>query len=238
MVQNELDWLPASVTSEGAECVLCLVIQNSRRAPIRTFVSYAELASEVLFEGTDAIVISDVAPLVPGHVLITSRSHVRALSALSAATLTTINDLQQQITQHLRRYSGAPVILFEHGVGAHTVTPPCGIDHAHLHALPLVTGIQERFKEDFAPTSLDGLWDLPQYVGDAEYLLLLDGGRTFVATPVEPVRQYFRRVVADITGRDFWNWNDDLLLSKADVTKRWILELHQWWMACVDDRPD
>jgi diadenosine tetraphosphate (Ap4A) HIT family hydrolase/orotate phosphoribosyltransferase len=215
------------------QCVLCDVLEEREAAPIRTFITRDELPTEKLAEVDGFVAISDVAPLTPGHTLLVTKQHILAMNRLSKGGLMELDNFRQEITAKLGEMYGMPVLAFEHGLCNRAAFANCGIDHAHLHVLPTGADLEEFMREDFDVTSLNNLHDLGDATkGFAEYLLLINADdRLLLACPSKPVSQYFRRRMAKATGRELWNWNDEVILGTSSQRKDWILSLHSSWHA-------
>ena len=213
------------------QCALCDVLTDKDEAPVRTFISRDELPSEILSQKGKLIALSDVAPLGPGHTLLVSEQHVLAMNKLSSQALLELDLFRQEIAGRLQSMYSLPTIAFEHGLCNRAKSPGCGIDHAHLHMLPTDIDVVQLFTEDFEVASLENLDKLGEATkGHDEYLLLIDaGGGVNVAFPDSPISQYFRRKLAQVMGRELWNWNDDVILGVSTQRKRWILDLHKSW---------
>jgi diadenosine tetraphosphate (Ap4A) HIT family hydrolase len=214
------------------ECVLCDVIADRDSAPIRKFITREELHNEVLLENSDFAVIADVAPLAPGHSLIITKRHLLAMSKLSAEGMSALDALRKGLASRLRSLYSKPVIAFEHGLCNRALSPSCGIDHAHLHAVPTELDIGDLVRHDFEVTELDSIAQLPKLSGGRnEYLMYInDNERMVIAFPPQTSSQYFRRRLAESLGRRMWNWQDEVMLGANSDSKQWILDLHRSWL--------
>jgi hypothetical protein len=78
-------------------------------------------------------------------------------------------------------------------------------------------------------TSLRNVTELRRATkGHDEYLLLVEpSGDVLIAFPRTAASQYFRKSICKLTGREFWNWSDEILLGQAAKRKEWILQLHR-----------
>ncbi|MET7440315.1 TIR domain-containing protein [Streptomyces sp. NPDC004082] len=216
-----------------SQCLLCDVLDDAEATPFRGLFGRDELSCELLAQGDGFVVVADVAPLTRGHVLIVPDEHVLSMSALPAASLETLDVLRRRVTSVLRDGYASDVVAFEHGMCDPNTSSACGIDHAHLHVLPLEQSVTGNFRDRFSCRRIGSLSDLPE-ANEArqEYLLLIDqeGAHHFAATDVS-TSQYFRRMIADATGELLWKWNDKLLLGDRAETRGRILELHRVFAA-------
>jgi ATP adenylyltransferase len=165
----------------------------------------------VLLENVGAAVIPSVGALVPGHVLVCTKPHVRSFAAAPAGSQEALWDLSLSVIALLECASGNPVHAFEHGSPQAGTRVACSVEHAHLHVLPAAVSVHRELAEI-------GNWvaigDAPEAVsaavGAAEYLLYRDpAGQRFVAlAPREGFpSQLMRRVFADAVGTGpHWDW--------------------------------
>jgi diadenosine tetraphosphate (Ap4A) HIT family hydrolase len=73
----------------------------------------------------------DLYPLVPGHVLVTSKEHLPCLGAADAATMAELDEVVPEATAFVRDAYGVEPVGWENGVVGQTVF------HAHLHLIPV-----------------------------------------------------------------------------------------------------
>jgi diadenosine tetraphosphate (Ap4A) HIT family hydrolase/orotate phosphoribosyltransferase len=225
------DFVLANSAELTIECVICDVLAGKKEIPSRRFIGPHEMPSDVLYETRAFSVVSDVSPLAPGHCLITSKNHVQSLSNLSSEDLVELDRVHGEVARRLGRIYGKPTVAFEHGLCNRARVASCGIDHAHLHVIPFIGSLSGQFARDYSVGSLSGLPDIGEAVrAEDEYLLLIDtNGEVSMAFPENQTRQYFRRIISELTGREFWNWDDDLILAATEEKKNWILDLHRKW---------
>ncbi len=210
-------------------CVLCDVIQNKDGVPVRAMFDRDELPTEILRETQNFALIADVAPLMPGHALLVSKRHAISMSKCSPQELAELDVFRREAAEILAAAYSRDVVAFEHGLCNRSKMANCGIDHAHMHLVPLGFSLLPMLTQDFAPRQLRSLESLPEAAARRdEYLLLIEDADVVQLVFTEtPTRQYFRRVVSAITGRDVWNWNDEVLLRENREAREWILGVHQ-----------
>jgi diadenosine tetraphosphate (Ap4A) HIT family hydrolase len=86
---------------------------------------------ESLFETEHLVVMPDKFPLVPGHILLVSRSHLACYGAAAPSVVADLDRTAQYVRRFLEAAYGAPVFTWENGVAGQTVF------HAHLHLIPV-----------------------------------------------------------------------------------------------------
>ncbi|HTK09565.1 MAG TPA: HIT domain-containing protein [Ktedonobacteraceae bacterium] len=88
------------------------------------------LAPSLLKETSNFRIVTDHAPLLEGHLLITPRNHATCYGDVPASYDAELENLKDEVKRFFARYY-APVIYWEHGIFHQTVY------HAHLHCFPL-----------------------------------------------------------------------------------------------------
>lgn len=211
------------------QCLLCDVLHDAETTAFRGLFDREELVSDVLTRANGFVVVADVAPLTRGHVLIVPDEHALSMADLSPAALAELEMLHSRVVSVIRAGYASEVVSFEHGLCDPNLSSACGIDHAHLHVVPLDAPVVPFFRNSFECREIGSLSELPQ-ANEArqEYLLLIDQeGVHHFATAQVPTSQFFRKMVADISGELLWKWNDKFLLGDREETRSRIRELHR-----------
>ncbi|MBZ5610322.1 MAG: HIT domain-containing protein [Acidobacteriia bacterium] len=142
----------AAMNSRTSQCCICAEIVTGE-FPLNYRHAYP-IDSRICLETKDFVVFPSVSPMSGGHVLLLPRVHVTRLADLPDGQCQQLRLCVDQATDRLRERFGQTCYLFEHGVA--TGGTACGIDHAHLHLLPLATNIaysiEAQVEADF-PTS-------------------------------------------------------------------------------------
>lgn len=214
------------VEAASPSCVVCLIVNDSDQVPFRDLFTRAEVPVEVLNHTSGLAVFADVAPLVPGHVLIVPKTHVTCLADLSPEERNDVEGLRLRVSRIIRPDENVRTIAFEHGVCDPNHDIGCGVDHAHLHVLPLRDEeILARFHSDYQCTEITAPSALSRsVVSSSEYLLLVDNkGTGHVAMANEGSSQYFRKIISQTLGREMWNWHDEVLLPDRSSAREMIL---------------
>jgi ATP adenylyltransferase len=89
-----------------------------------------------LIESPNFRVLPSLGALVEGWVLISPRQHFLSVGALPTALLPELQELKETVREHLTSIYG-PVCMFEHGPAKEQRNVGCGVDHAHLHMVPV-----------------------------------------------------------------------------------------------------
>jgi ATP adenylyltransferase len=130
------------------------------------------------------------------------REHRLALAGALPAARSDLVGLVARAQARLRKTFG-PAALFEHGAYEPQSTFGCGIDHAHLHLVPLSFDLAELV----VGSERGGRWSPsgPPWARTATgpYLTVSSDGKSWwTATPKEAPRQFFRSVIAAAIGLD------------------------------------
>ena len=157
--------------------------------------------------------------LVEGWVLVVPKEHCISLGALRAK-LRGRHEVEERNRAVLRQRYEKPVVAFEHGPSAGNHGTGCGVDHAHLHLVPLACDLLP-FVEPFVPASLEWRscdWeDLEQaYAQGLDYLYLRpDGGTALMAVCQDSVVKSSERRslpiyvwIASSVGGNFHKWRE------------------------------
>ncbi len=151
--------------------------------------------------------IASVGALVPGWVLVCPTDH--RLNMSRDYTDPNFHSVRLEIAGRLSRQFHSPVRMFEHGPACRSSATGCGVDHAHLHLVPL------RFRLSDAVSNLPdaSAWHhvraskLQESARDREYLFYSDDALAVdpmgaVRLLDEPVSQFFRKLIATQLGCD------------------------------------
>lgn len=199
-----------SMPSEA--CVLCDVASGKPETPfVGLFRGSRSTQDQIVLRFDGVFVMVDCAPIVPGHLLIVSEGHDRSLAAADLEVVEVVRALASTIDEQLSPLVGTSYVFFEHGPSADlSETGGCGIDHLHLHALPVPEAAIEPVLEElrFRPL-VGGLASLPEEVGDGAYLYLATSDRELISTGFPGGSQVLRRSLASsLQDETVANWHD------------------------------
>ncbi len=167
--------------------------------------------NQPLMESDHFMVLPSLGALVEGWLLIAPKRHLISMGELSKALEPEFLSLKSDVVRLVEDLYGSAV-AFEHGPSATKHKVGCGVDHAHLHVVP-VTHELEAAVAPFLPT--DAQWknaDLDScrdaFQAGMDYLYLEPGtrrGRILVHDQLGS--QLFRRAIAQCIGaNDQFNW--------------------------------
>jgi len=155
--------------------------------------------------GDGLALAADAAPLLPGHALLFTTSHLPSFAASSPAQMVAAEEVLQRLCG-LGRYAAGAVLVFEHGTTEATGGSGC-VDHAHIHILPIPDPLSERIEpEPRVPETIATLGPrrpfdrLPMLAGQAYFWVAGRHLQMLTIVPRSPERQVLRRIVATLLG--------------------------------------
>jgi diadenosine tetraphosphate (Ap4A) HIT family hydrolase len=160
------------------------------------------LLSDSLFR-----VVPTLGQLVEGHLLIVPSRHLTSMGDLmpdESDQLEAICDSVRWIQHEV--YGQA--IFFEHGIRG-AGSGGCGIEHAHLHAVPVAgDGVLDILVRKFDGCAIHSLATIKETVKqESPYLFFEDSSaHRYVFSVTKIPSQYMRKLVADSIGKSDWDW--------------------------------
>lgn len=181
---------------------------------------------EVIAESPNYVVIPSVGGFVDGWVLIVPKRHCLSMAVNFADQ--ELADLRQRTSRALKTEYHQSVWCFEHGAAFTGSQTGCGVDHAHLHLVPLACSLSHVLLQNDAAKNWRQIRasDLGQFAAGREYLFYSSNSSDFeldgyVGVAEKPVSQYFRRAIAEAVGRPaFYDYRDYPELERAAETGR------------------
>ena len=160
--------------------------------------------------GAGVVATASAGALVPGWTLVLAPGHSTSSARLPLAERLELFAKAEALRRLLADHFSLPVVLFEHGSVDELSPMACTTSHTHLHLVPIAGDV-------FAHAShyhpLPGDWEEANVASlrdwsEIDYLLFQDeNGPLLVHPMIEPVSQYFRRVIASMTGvPERWDW--------------------------------
>jgi diadenosine tetraphosphate (Ap4A) HIT family hydrolase len=138
--------------------------------------------------------------------LVVSTTHYVSAGALPHDVLAELRDTIDAVATAMR-HTSRTVAIFEHGPACENTVVGCGIDHCHIHIVPLEfdlyseaaqlsneTGIRWKPAADIATTKR-------YHDGGHPYLYIEQNGLRRIGTSTNLPSQFFRRVIASQQGR-------------------------------------
>jgi len=171
------------------------------------------------------IVAPSVGALVPGWMLVVSTKHYISAGALPHELLAELRGTINTVAAAMRQTSRTAAI-FEHGPARENTVVGCGIDHCHVHVVPLEfdlysaagqlskeTGISWEPAADITSTKA-------YHEGGHPYLYIQQNDVGKIGTSSNPPSQFFRRVIASRQGRpEEFDWRRHDAVAPAHLAE-------------------
>jgi len=185
-------------------CCFCLEFQHHQ---VCTEVKEKySVTNRILYEDEDFVILPSVSPIVEKHLLLLPKKHINTMKQLDNSEKERLLALINCTTQHFDE----DYFIFEHGafpVNGNT----CGVDHAHIHILPVRKCISEliiayikktyqaKFYMDFI-FSLNDEKDKPYLLyGNSTHGIYSCNNAVFPS-------QFIRKLLCENLGIKEWNW--------------------------------
>lgn len=193
---------------EGAPMINCRICAEMR-------VQAGRLPwNEPLIETKNFVVIPSLGALVEGWVLVVPKEHEISMGALPLTLREEAAEIERQTRVALRNQYEKPVIAFEHGPSAENHGTGCGVDHAHLHLVPLECDLLTCVRP-FVPATTEWKacdWDdlAKAHAAGLDYLYFRPEGRNgLMALSQDFGSQVFRKAIASFLRLESeFNWRE------------------------------
>lgn len=166
-----------------------------------------------LLDSPNFIVLPSLGALVEGWVLLVPKEHFICMGELPRSLTAELQELKHHICSALYQSYGR-VCVFEHGPSQPNLRVGCGVDHAHLHIVPLefdlVSSVNPLLPKDTF-WSKAGLQDCSDAFrrGDDYLYLEQPSGEGRIVTSQDFGNQLFRRAIATQVGAaHLFNWRE------------------------------
>lgn len=199
-----------SIFGRSDSCCLCEEIRSGE-FPTQYRSAYP-IESRISCVSGEFVALPTLSPLNSGHILVLPKRHVSSLADLPESMWQTLLESLRSTVNQLAETFSAPFYFFEHG--ARIVGTSCGIDHAHLHVLPLsaamANAVRSRVQVDF-PTCEEGTFTdilslAARRVGQPYLLYGFDLGSIQIAFDSGIPSQYMRQVIGHVQHTPEWDW--------------------------------
>jgi len=210
-------------------CPFCRELQSGT---LPDFVG-ADIESRILHETKRFVVIPDISPLVPGHVMIVPKAHILCYGAIGADAWDEFANIVNATRAIIREHYGPSVIL-EHGTRSVDDVAD-HVSHAHLHIVPAPIDIRDSLA-NFNTTSIASLSDLSHWAARDEAYIYFEScaGERMVADRIAGLKRlFFRSEIARRIGipDPLWDWRRHILSDNLRSTVE-TLRTANWKNLC------
>lgn len=208
------------------ECLICSSIALGGVTPrFKELFPDSSPNRQILFQNKSFFLIPDDSPITQDHLLLVSKKHFLSCACLPSTNYSHFLDLKKIAQDYLTRINpDDSVLFFEHGAGKiKNNIARCGaclgVDHAHMHALPipklkndffqyLTAQIESILKTTRLEISPKKLLEYKNY----PYLYLEENGkiRLFIVSPKDAYcipSQYIRRLLSPCLNLKDYDWD-------------------------------
>ncbi|WP_452597581.1 HIT family protein [Pontimicrobium sp. MEBiC01747] len=196
------------------KCKICSISDNNNKL---------NSWDKPLFETENFYAVPSLGSLVEGWILIFSKKHYLSLSQLSNELINELNDFRNDVEAKLIQEFGK-ITIFEHGPSHKKTSLGCGVDHFHLHLVPLkemnLLSLSKSFDSSIIWKSISDIRDLKEIGKKKGYLFLeLPNNEKFFASGSRAGSQFFRRVIAQDLGiSEKFDWKSDSMIENIEKT--------------------
>lgn len=157
-----------------------------------------------------AAVVPTLGSIIPGWLLVVPRQEALAIGHFAPRHRQELLNLARIISGDVRVF-GSRTFILEHGPARVSSIMGCGVDHAHLHVVPmdrdLLTPVLADESVDWTATDAHDPWVKCQQ--NREYLLVCTDDGCYVGFPRQAQSQYFRKKIAQLQGvPDSWDYRE------------------------------
>ena len=179
--------------------------------------------NRIVLESKHFVVVPSLGSLVEGWLMIVPRAHSLSIAALPPALFSELDQVKAEVHRLLVAEYGSSS-FFEHGPAGLRRSTGCGVDHAHLHAVPiagnLIVGAQSFLPAGvtFRPGGIEECTAAIK-VG-ADYLYVEQPvGYSYVAVHSAFASQTLRKVIAAQLGVvERFNWREYPQIENIEAT--------------------
>jgi diadenosine tetraphosphate (Ap4A) HIT family hydrolase len=164
------------------------------------------VSNRILFANDEFVVLPSVSPIVENHLLILPKRHINTMKQLE--------DHEKEhllvIMKNIMRLLGKDYFIFEHGafpVNGNT----CGVDHAHIHFLPVERTVSKAIIESLYEFYVSRLYtDFILSLNDEINMPYLSYGNDiqemYMCNNAFFRSQFMRELLCNKLGINDWNW--------------------------------
>jgi ATP adenylyltransferase len=204
------------VFTEEASCKVCSSLRSD--SPL--------WYDKPLLETDHFFAIPSLGSLVPGWLLVLPKEHYLSVSRIDTPLRAELGGLLYEAADLIGGLFG-PATVFEHGASHRGSKVGCGVDHAHVHVVPLPFSLAAVALEDPTTRWTHHAYGPHEVHGQSEDYLLVseDLNSCLITHKTKPVSQYFRRLIASSLGTpDLYDYNTNHCLDNMRTTVERVRE--------------
>ncbi|MEC3851964.1 HIT domain-containing protein [Paenarthrobacter ureafaciens] len=155
-----------------------------------------------------AFVVASLGAFLDGWVLASPKRHVLALADLTLPEWSQFNGVLRSAQETVESAYG-PTVMFEHGSAGRGRTAGCGVDHAHMHIVPIDIDLRSAIKnisEDVGEFDWVPSESKPKGLPGQDYIFIQDRTGTWISHASHLPGQVVRRAIAKTLNIYEWDW--------------------------------
>lgn len=183
----------------------------------------------IIETGLNYVVVPTKGALVPGWLLVVGKEHYLSRASLTKNEFEAFEVGIQRACAIVQAYFGTPTI-FESGPSTKASTIGCGIDHVHVHVLPLQFSLTDATSKMFPQINwltcagFEQLQDL-RNLGEPYFYIKEPNRDPLYAVPEARPSQLLRKVIAAEIGQcDLWDYSRYDGFANASQTLNVVLK--------------
>jgi ATP adenylyltransferase len=215
---------------ERAACPICCEIHGLAAGDaFHALLPSGPYVRRVAAESAQWALVPSLGALTGGHVLLCPKAHVRQSLVVALDDVAEWSAVEAAVVRVLESAFSEGVLSFEHGMSPAAQGGGCGVDHAHVHFLPIPKSLRVRLPDADWREVGDTPHSIREAVEGNEYLTVrFPDGRRLVASgsPGRFESQILRKAVAKALGvPQRWNWRIWPDALRADEIHRGLVPL-------------
>jgi diadenosine tetraphosphate (Ap4A) HIT family hydrolase len=188
--------------------------------------------NEPLFATPNFVVIPSLGALVEGWILVVPKRHAIAIGALADPLVSELQEVKTRVASALGAHYRSNICAFEHGPSQAGCSLGCGVDHAHLHLVPIEFDLQAAVQPFMAahtqwrPATMQKDCRAAFEAGAGYLYFEQPMGSGHISVGADFGSQLFRRAIATRIGAaSQFSWRDNPQLANVTAT---IRGAHAW----------
>jgi diadenosine tetraphosphate (Ap4A) HIT family hydrolase len=200
---------PACAPEATHQCPFCAELEGNSSSIFSEMID-GRLASRVVYEDEDFVVMPPLGEFMQGGLLLLTRRHFLSFAHLPCPLYARLERLLAAVSRELTARYGTAPLVFEHGPAPERSKGKCCVDHAHLNIFPARVSVHPHLRQRMH-LPLARLEDLSRLrLAEFGYLLVQenDGSRRVYDAQLVPTQWVRRIVTAQLGIPERWHWRD------------------------------
>lgn len=191
------------------QCPFCTELEGGGQSIFSEMIR-DRLASRIVYEDEDFVVMPPLGQFLEGGLLLLSRRHLLSIAYLPEHLFDRLEQLLTVISRELASRWGVSPLVFEHGPAPDRSKGVCCVDHAHLNIFPARVPIQPHLAQRMGIrfSSLSELSKLRRAEFGYLFVQENDGTRNAYDAQFVPTQLVRRIITSQLGVPQRWHWRD------------------------------